>query len=175
MADANATQTLPTPERAELYKRLVREHHDGTRKFRSVAAFHEEYLEQGGTPRKKSVGKDRLMSGVPIGRKLNRLSKKQLASKAAAAKAGKAAIQRPGYCGLGRFTLVPSESKNNRHGMGGQASVAAAQLMLNRSYTATDALTLRTGPGCSKGGRNYVKVENPYPNGRGRAGPRESD
>lgn len=174
MADANSTQTLPTPERAELYKRLVREHHDGTRKFRSVAAFHEEYLEQGGTPRKKSVGKDRLMSGVPIGRKLNRLSKKQLVSKAAAAKAGKSRIP-TGYCGLSRFTLVPSESKNNRHGMGGQASLAADQLMLNRSYTATHALTLRTGPGCSKGGRNYVKVENPYPNGRGRAGPRESD
>ena len=174
MADANATQTLPTPERAELYKRLVREHHDGTRKFRSVAAFHEEYLEQGGTPRKKSVGKDRLMSGVPIGRKLNRLSKKQLASKAAAAKAGKRSFP-TGYCGLSRFTLVPSESKNNRHGMGGQASLAADQLMLNRSYTATHALTLRVGPGCSKGGRNYVKVENPYPNGRGRAGPRESD
>ena len=171
MADTNAnlTQSLPTPERATLYKRLVDEHHAGIRKFKSVAAFHQAYLEQGGTPRKKSVGKDRLLAGWKIGRKLNRKSKKQRAAGAAAAAAGSARIP-TGVCGNSRETLVPSESKNNRHGMGGQASKAADALMLARSYTATQVLTLRVHPpGRSKGGRDYVKVENPYPNGRGRA------
>eukprot|EP00966_Prymnesium_polylepis_P140222 3239002-Prymnesium_polylepis.1 len=51
-----ATAPLPTPERAVVYARLVTDHHAGVRKFKSVAAFHAAYLEQGGTPRKKSVG-----------------------------------------------------------------------------------------------------------------------
>jgi hypothetical protein len=169
-ARANLTQPmepLPTPDRAAVYARLVDEHHVGVRKFKSVAAFHLAYLEQGGTPRKKSVGKDRLLAGVPIGRKLNRVSKKQSQAKTAAAAAGRSRVP-TGYCGTSRLTLVPSNSKNNRHGMGGQASLAADQLNLSRSYSATRSLTLRVHPpGNSKGGRNYVKVENPYPNGRG--------
>jgi hypothetical protein len=173
MADLKLTQplatlpTLPTPERAVLYKRLVDEHHAGVRKFKSVSAFHEEYLQQGGTPRKKSVGKDRLLAGVPIGRKLNRISKKQSEVKAKAAAAGRSRIP-TGPCGTSRLTLVPSKSTNNRHGMGGQASKAAAELRLARSYTTTQQLTLRVHPpGHSKGGRHYVKVDSPYPNGRG--------
>ena len=162
-----APTPLSTPDRKTLYHKLVDDHTSGVRKFRSVAAFHQAYLEQGGTPRKKSVGKDRLLAGVPIGRKLNRTSHKQRAARVAAEVAGRARIP-SGPCGTSRLTLVPSESKNNRHGMGGQASAAADALMLARSYTATRQLRLRdNAAGQSKGGRNYVKVENPYPNGRG--------
>ena len=165
--DSNLTQplaTLPTPERAVLYKRLVDEHHAGVPKFKSVAAFHAAYLEQGGTPRNKSVGKDRLFAGAKMHRKLNRRSKKQHEAMAKAAYEG-----RSRECDQHAQTgLTPSESKNNRHGMNGQSSLAANMLNLNRSYSATDYGTLKGGiGGRSKGGRNYVKVENPYPNGRG--------
>ncbi len=63
MAEFNLPQPveqLPTPERKALYMQLVRDHHADVRVFKSVAAFHQAYLELGGTPRKKSVGKDRL-------------------------------------------------------------------------------------------------------------------
>jgi hypothetical protein len=137
MGDANLTQPvptpLPTPERKKVYDKLVDDHHSGVRRFKSVAAFHQAYLEQSGTPRKKSVGKDRLFGGMKVGRKLNRRSKKQRAAANAADLAGKAR-----RCDQNRSTLVPSESKNNRHGMRGQASQAADRLLLNRSDAKAD-------------------------------------
>ena len=132
------------------------------RSIESVAAFHQAYLELGGTPRKKSVGKDRLLAGVPIGRKLNRMSKAQRKKTTAAMDAGMSRIP-TGFCGTNRRTLVPSASQSNRHGMGGQASKAADMLNLNRSYGATNDLQLRVGPGSSSfllwgSGRDFVKV-----------------
>ena len=155
-----ATAPLPTPERAAVYARLVPDHHTGVRKFKSVTAFHAAYLEQGGTPRKKSVGKDRLFAGVPIGRKRNRVSKAKCAASAAAACKGKAGWER-------RCTLVPSESKNNRHGLNGQCSRAADCLNLMLSHRERGGgyadQGLRNGPGSSKGGRRYVKIADRLP------------
>ena len=157
-----ATAPLPTPERAAVYARLVTDHHTGIRKFKSVAAFHAAYLEQGGTPRKKSVGKDRLFAGVPIGRKRNRVSKAKCAASAAAACKGKAGWER-------RCTLVPSESKNNRHGLNGQCSRAADCLNLMLSHRERGGgyahQGLRNGPGSSNEGRTQIREDRrPPPN-----------
>ena len=133
----------------------------GTRKFNSVATFHAAYLELGGTPRRKSVGKDRLNAGRKIGRKHNRLSWAQRNALWRASVNGTARLAKDD-----RHDLYPSESVNNRHGLEGQASRAAAALVLPRSspWTNTGRHKLGPGPpGRSKGGRNYVKVADRIP------------
>ena len=152
-------EPLQTPERAVLYARLVKEHHAGTRKFKSVAQFHAAYLELGGTPRRKSVGKDRLNAGRKVGRKHNRLSWAQRNAMERACVNGTARLASDG-----RADLYPSASVNNRHGMEGQASSAAQALALPRNNhweAPTGRHRLGPGPpGRSKGCRHYVKIAN---------------
>ena len=145
--------TLATPERAALYNSLVEKHFSGTRKFKSVAKFHAAYLELGGTPRRKSVGKDRLNAGRKVGRKMNRLSHAQQHARAAAEAHGRA------HPFIERNNLYPSESKTNRHGKQGQDSLAAYQLRLPRGASWCGTGRQRLGPpGRSRGGRHYVKI-----------------
>ena len=127
----------------------------GIAKFKSVAKFHAAYLQGGGTPRRKSVGKDRLNAGRKVGRKLNRRSKAQ-----------RAAMERSKHTGMSRAcvsesaNLEPSECKSNRHGKEGQCSLAADLLCLPLCGGGARG-RLRMGlppPGLSRGGRNYVKV-----------------
>ena len=149
-------EPLPSPERRVLYNRLVDEHRLGARTFKSVASFHAAYLELGGTPRKKSVGKDRLNAGVPIGRKKNRRSIKERVASTSATVRGTALFHV-------REKLYPSDSKTNRHGKDGQCSLAACNLRLPLGAAWTRQRNHRLNPlppggRLSKGGRKYVKV-----------------